>query len=248
LATHVSGLPNLVDNDTGQPVTGVGIACADEQAWDAVWHRVQTMPIEFDPGQQTSYNQTNYALLGKVINKISGKPFTQFIKERQLDPVGMSGTRYGDDSAIVPHRARSYSNLDSGNGAPADERATLTAQYVRFAPFLLTAAGLNSSAHDLARWIIALQEGQLLNKFSLTTLWTPSILSGGKAGTWGLGWPIVARKKHMSYMPQGGAKAAIAVYPEDDLAIVILTNLQGSMPERFIDRVAAYYIPDFPPA
>jgi len=107
---------------------------------------------------------------------------------------------------------------------------------------------LNSSAHDLARWIIALQEGQLLNESSLTTLWTPSILSGGKAGTWGLGWPIVARKKHMSYMPQGGAKAAIAVYPEDDLAIVILTNLQGSMPERFIDRVAAYYIPDFPPA
>jgi CubicO group peptidase (beta-lactamase class C family) len=46
-------------------------------------------------------------------------------------------------------------------------------------------------------------------------------------------------------VPFGGAKAAFAVYPQDDVAIVILTNLQGSMPERFIDRVAAYYIPGF---
>jgi uncharacterized membrane protein YgcG len=39
--------------------------------------------------------------------------------------------------------------------------------------------------------------------------------------------------------------AALAMYPEHDVAVVILRNLQGSMPERFIDRVAAYYIPVF---
>jgi hypothetical protein len=66
------------------------------------------------------------------------------------------------------------------------------------------------------------------------------------SGTWGLGWPIFARPKHTSYVPFGGAKAAFAVYRKDDVAAVILTNLQGSMPERFIDRVAAYYIPGFP--
>jgi len=53
-------------------------------------------------------------------------------------------------------------------------------------------------------------------------LWTPSILNDGKNGTWGLGWPIFARSKHTSYVPSGGAKAAFAVYPEDDVAVVIL--------------------------
>lgn len=243
LATHISGLPNLVDNDTGQPITGVPIACADEPAWHAVWDKVQTLPMEFSPGEQTRYNQTNYALLGRLIDEISGVPFTLFIKERQLDVVGMSGTRYGDDSEVVPHRARAYSMLDARGG----QATKLTERYVRFAPFLLTAAGLNSTARDLAHWIIALQQGRLLKKSSLEALWTPSILRDGKPGTWGLGWPIVAREKHTSYMPYGGAKAAIAVYPEDDVAVVILTNLQGSMPERFIDRVAAYYIADFRP-
>jgi CubicO group peptidase (beta-lactamase class C family) len=245
LATHISGLPNLVNNDTGQLVTGVQIACATLADWDAAWAKAQTMPMESVPGERYSYNQTNYVLLGQVIDKVSGEPFTQFIKERQLDLVGMPSTIYGDDSAVITHRARGYSNIRFSSNGESERNATLTEPYVKFAPFLLTAVGLNSSARELARWIVALQQGRLLaQKSSLTTLWTSSTLNDGKPGTWGLGWPIFARRKHTSYVPFGGAKAAFAVYPEDDLAVVILTNLQGSMPERFIDRVAAYYIPD----
>lgn len=244
LATHISGLPNFVNNDTGQLITGVGIACADEADWDAAWKRVQTMPIEFAAGRRYSYNQTNYVLLGKVIDKLSGQPFTQFIKEHQLDLVGMPGTVFGDSSTVVPNRARGYSNIQFNKNGQMERVAKLSEPYGRFAPFLLTAAGLNSNAQDLARWITALQQERLLKeKASLTALWTPSTLNDGKKGTWGLGWPIFARQKHTSYVPFGGAMAAFAVYPEDDVAIVILTNLQGSMPERFIDRVAAYYIP-----
>jgi hypothetical protein len=52
--------------------------------------------------------------------------------------------------------------------------------------------------------------------------------------------------KAYTYSKSSPAKAAFAAYPEDDVAVVILTNLQSSMPERSIDRVAAYYIPGFP--
>jgi len=182
-----------------------------------------------------------------VIDKLSGQPFTQFIKEHQLDSVGMRSTVYADDSEVVPHRARSYSNIRFTKDGQMEHTPKLTEQYVRFPPQFLTAAGLTTNAEDLAHWIIALERHRLLKEeSSLTTLWTPSILKDGNKGTWGLGWPIFARAKHTSYVPFGGAKAAFAVYPEDDVAVVILTNLQGSMPERFIDRVAAYYIPGFP--
>jgi len=247
LATHISGLPNVVNNDTGELITGVQIASAGESDVDAAWSKVQTLPIESSPGEKYSYNQTNYILLGKVIDKLSGEPFTQFIKERQLDSVGMPSTVYADDSDVVPHRARSYSNIRYSKDGQMERTSNLTEQYVRYPPQFLTAAGLTTNAEDLARWIIALEQHRLLKEASsLATLWTPSILNDGENGTWGLGWPIFARPKHTSYVPFGGAKASFAMYPEDDVAVVILTNLQGSMPERFIDRVAGYYIPGFP--
>ncbi len=246
LATHISGLPNIVNNDTGVLVTGVQIASMNESDVDAAWNKVQTLPIEFTPGEKYSYNQTNYILLGKVIDKLSGEPFTQFIKEHQLLPAAMRSTVYADDSEIVPHRARSYSDIHFDKDGQMEHTPNLTEQYVRFPPQFLTAAGLTTNAEDIAHWIIALEQHRLLNESSLATLWTPSILNDGKKGTWGLGWPIFTRPKHTSYVPFGGAKAAFAIYPQDDVAVVILTNLQGSMPERFIDRVAAYYIPGFP--
>jgi CubicO group peptidase (beta-lactamase class C family) len=242
LATHISGLPNIVNNDTGELVTGVQIASVGEGDVDAAWSKVQTLPIEFPAGEKYSYNQTNYILLGEVIDKLSGEPFTQFIKQQQLDSVGMPSTVYADDSAVVPHRARSYSNIRYSKDGQMEHTPNLTEQYVRFPPQFLTAAGLTTNAEDLAHWIIALEQYRLLKKeSSLATLWTPSILNDGKNGSWGLGWPIFARPQHTSYVPFGGAKAAFAVYPEDDVAVVILTNLQGSMPERFVDRVAGYY-------
>jgi len=247
LATHISGLPNVVNNDTGELVTGVQIASAGERDVDAAWNKVQTLPIELSPGEKYGYNQTNYILLGKVIDKLSGQPFAEFIKEHQLYSVGMPSTVYADDSEVVPHRARSCSNIRFTKDGQMEHTPNLTEQYVRFPPQFLTAAGLTTNAEDLAHWIIALEQHRLLKEeSSLETLWTPSILNDGKKGTWGLGWPIFARPKHTSYVPFGGAKAAFAMYPEDDVAVVILTNLQGSMPERFIDRVAAYYIPGFP--
>lgn len=247
LATHISGLPNIVNNDTGELVTGVQISSVGESDVDAAWNKVRTLPIEFAPGEKYSYNQTNYILLGKVIDKLSGEPFTQFIKEHQLDSVGMRSTVYADDSEVVAHRARSYSNIRYSKDGQMEHTANLTEQYVRFPPQFLTAAGLTTNAQDLAHWIIALEQHRLLKEeSSLVTLWTASVLNDGKKGTWGLGWPIFGRPKHSSYVPFGGAKAAFAVYPEDGVAVVILTNLQGSMPERFIDRVAGYYIAGFP--
>jgi CubicO group peptidase (beta-lactamase class C family) len=211
LATHISGLPNVVNNDTGELVTGVQIASAGESDVDAAWNKVQTLPIEFSPGEKYSYNQTNYILLGKVIDKLSGQPFTQFIREHQLDSVDMRSTVYADDSEVVPHRARSYSNIRFSKDGQMEHTPSLTEQYVRFPPQFLTAAGLTTNAEDLAHWIIALEQHRLLKEeSSLAELWTPSILK------------------------------------QDNVAVVILTNLQGSMPERFIDRVAAYYIPGFP--
>jgi tetratricopeptide (TPR) repeat protein len=111
---------------------------------------------------------------------------------------------------------------------------------------------MSSTAEELARWIIALQRNQLLAaKSSLATLWTPGQLNDGSTvefnsllNGFALGWLTVIRPEHRAFAAAGGARSALFVYPDDDLAVVILTNRRGASPESFIDEVAGYYIPD----
>ncbi|MEO7966140.1 MAG: hypothetical protein ABIT38_19730 [Gemmatimonadaceae bacterium] len=56
-----------------------------------------------------------------------------------------------------------------------------------------------------------------------------------------LGFPAVVRTVHPAIAALGGARSAFFVYPEDDLIVIVLTNLQGSFPETMIDGVAKYF-------
>jgi tetratricopeptide (TPR) repeat protein len=120
----------------------------------------------------------------------------------------------------------------------------LVHDYAEFPEFRRTASGLNSTAEDLARWLIALQQGKLLRtKSALDTLWTAGTFNDGSPTQWALGWVTKPRPRHRAVIATGGSRAAIFVYPEDDLAVVVLTNLAGSFPEEFVDELAGFYNP-----
>lgn len=242
LLTHTSGIPNILDNETG------GLIANGEEA---AWNKVTSMPMEFPPGEKFSYCQTNYMLIGRIIDKLSGEPFTQFVAEKQLKIVGMPNTVYGDGHKVIPRGVRDYSpaaNL-KWDASPLTRYENL---FVDFSPALLTAAGMNSTAEDMARWVIALQAGRLFNdKSSLDVLWAPGRLTDGSTqgfshflNGYALGWPVVIRPKHRAMAAVGGGHAAVFVYPEDDLTVILLTNLKRASPEDFIDEVAGYYIPE----
>ena len=94
----------------------------------------------------------------------------------------------------------------------------------------------------MAHWLIALQRGKLLkNKSSPTTLWTARMLNDGNRGPWGIGGWVFGRPEHPVFFSVGAAKSAFAVYPNDDLAVVVLTNLSADMWLPFVDGIAAYY-------
>jgi CubicO group peptidase (beta-lactamase class C family) len=240
LLTHVSGLPNIVTNDNN------GKLIADRQ--DSAWARVQRMPMEFPTGEQYHYNQTNFVLLGKIIDKLRGKPFAQVFKERQFDPSGMLKTGFGDSRDIITDKAPSYRYYSSLDGTDLGSEK-LCNVYEEFSTFRRTASGMNSTAKDLANWIIALQQMKLLKSTTtLGLLWTPGTFNNGSPAPWALGWQINDRAKHPAVYATGGARSAFFIYPEDDLAVIILTNLVLSNPEQFMDAIAGYYIPDLRPA
>lgn len=241
LLTHNSGLPKILDNNTGKLVG---------ETDSAAWANVRAMPLEFKPGERFSYNQTNYVLIGKIINKLAGKDFTQFIKEKQLDVVNMPQTSFFDSHDVVRHSASvySYSTFINNVRYRTDKPQNV---FYEFPSFIRTTVGLNSTAREIARWIIALQRGQLLKtKAGLQALWSPGILNNGQTAGfsrmfngYALGWPAIIRPEHRAMAPIGAGASAVFVYPDDNLSVIILSNLQGANPEEFADEVAGFFIP-----
>ena len=236
--SHTSGLPNILYGDTIQLI-------ADNQP-EAAWQLVQTLPLQFPANSQFSYNQTGYVILGKIIDKLAKKPFTDFITEQQLQPANMAISKaagFGHLQSVIANQARQYRYNRAGD---------LYVIQAAFAPYLRTAAGLNSTAQELAHYLIALQQGKLFKqKESLAALWQPTVLNNGKTAGfnrlengYALGWQVIDRKHHPAISASGGNANTLIIYPEDDLAIVVLTNLVGSLPIQFVDEIAGTFFPE----
>lgn len=240
--THTSGLPDILDAE--EQVMGHN----DERE---AMEKVKSSPIVFKPGERFEYNQTGYVLLGQIITKLSGMHFTKFIEEKQFKAAHMSLTRFGDSYDVIPHYAGAYT-MTRQVGHDFVRNSSPGVGYMQFPLFFRTAAGIQSTATDLGSWLIALKSGMLLKqKSSLETMFTPAILNNGKIGGfnkltngYALGWPTVSRAEHPAVAPVGGGRSALFLYLKDDLAIVVLTNLMGANPDRFIDEIGGYYIPD----
>ena len=236
LLSHTSGIPDIVDEEESVLISGNA---------STAWKMVQALPMDFNPGDQFRYNQTNYLLLGRIIDTLSGMPFTEFITKEQLLKAGMMKTirsGFGATKDIVPHAAAGYTYR---NGKLAN-------MFFSFPPFLQTAAGMSSTAKEMADWIIALQNRQFIkDKSNMDALSTPALLNNGKTGGfnsllngYAAGWPVIIRTEHPAVAPVGGGQSAVFVYPNDNLSIIVLTNLAGGSPDAFIDELAGLFIPD----
>ncbi len=231
LLTHTSGIPDIIDSNGTLLV---------EDNFDASLAKVVTLPMEFKPGSRFSYNGTNYIIIGKIIDKLSGQSFFNYIKERQFKPVGMTNADWGDFYDIVPKKAKSYTFNRFGDGK-------FNNVYEAFPAPLRTAAGINTTAQEIAQWVIALQSGKFIQKSNLKTLWKSEVKTTGfnnLLNGYAIGFPTIERPEHPAVGGIGGGRSAFLIYPDDDLAIVILTNRLGASPETFIDEVAGFYIPE----
>lgn len=241
LFSHISGLPNSID------LAENFLGDSEESSWE----KVKTLPMEFKTGDRFRYNQTGYIIIGRIINKVSGIHFTKFIEEYQFKAAGMKQTRFGDSNDIITNAAGAYTTQIAVGGKWVTTNE-LKNNFFKFPEYFRTCAGIVSTSGEIAKWIIALQNGSLLKEKSrLDLLWQPAILNNGKTrgfnklvNGYAMGWPIVNREEHPAAAPIGGMRCAFFVYPKDDISIVVLTNFQGANPEFFIDEIAGFYIPE----
>jgi CubicO group peptidase (beta-lactamase class C family) len=221
LLSHTSGLSEY---ETGERTGPKGpFYMRLDFTEDELVSKIEALPIEWAPGEKWAYRNTNYVLLGVLIHKLTGKPYYEFLGERIFKPLGMTSTRLISERDIIPNRAAGY-ELDNGQ---------LKNQEWVSPTFNSTADGtLYFNVLDLAKWDAALYGTQLLKQSSLDRIWTVYPLNDGKPNPAGYGfaWMIGKQNDHKR-IEHGGAwqgfTCVISRYPDDNLAVVVLTNLEA---------------------
>ena len=147
LLAHESGIPELLSS-TNSFTRLVRVDRTPKEAAELVADR----PLAFAPGSAYAYSNTNYILLGRLIETVSGQPYDAYVAQHILAPAGMTRTGYFDPGAILPRAATGY--LVEGGVARSMFYISPTVTYA--------AGNLYSTAGDLLAFDRALHEGNLL--------------------------------------------------------------------------------------
>lgn len=211
LLQHTSGLIDYEDliSDT------VTVQVKDKDVLDLI---MQTDSTYFQPGSQHRYSNTGYALLALTVEKISDKPFRDFLKDNIFQPLGMDNTiAFENNINEVKNRAYGYNIKDN---------------FIEFTDQSITSAvlgdgGIYSSLNDLYKWDKALYTGKLIDKKYLAESWTRGITTIGVDFPYGYGWRLEKYHNTEAVYHTGstrGFRNIIYRVPEKNFTIIILTN------------------------
>jgi CubicO group peptidase (beta-lactamase class C family) len=241
LLDHTSGIHNFTEGPVIDKISATG-ATVKELVADIA---SQSPLYDFEPGKDWWYSNSNYALLGAVIEKVSGKTWGEFMKAEIFDKLGMADTAADNARDVVPGRASGYSLIDGGPGK--FRNADFTDMSVPYA-----AGALRSTAEDMVKWNAGLFGGKLLNPESLKEMLAPGLLRNGAETQTAIAWPGgKAFPPPAGYVPGpyafglehhsangrrvighdgsiAGFDAVMETYVDEGLTIVILTNTNGA--------------------
>ncbi|HEY6910842.1 MAG TPA: serine hydrolase domain-containing protein [Myxococcales bacterium] len=241
LLDHTSGIHDFTDSPVIDRISTSG-ATVQELIADIAG---QSPLYDFEPGKGWWYSNSNYALLGAVVEKVSGQTWGAFMKSEIFEKLGMTRTAADDARDVVPGRASGYSLI---GGVPGKFRnAAFTDMSVPYA-----AGALRSTVKDMARWNAGLFGGKLLKQQSLQEMLAPGRLRDGAENQTAIAWPGgKAFPPPAGYVPGSyafgldhhsrngrriighdgsiaGFDATMQTYVDEGLTVIVLTNTNGA--------------------
>jgi len=227
LLSHTSGLKSYTGLD--------GFALTRHLTQEQFIHEIAQQPMEFQPGESWKYCNTGFNLLGFIIENVSGTNYWAFLRARILQPLGMNATTDRRPGIIITNRASGY---EQTNHIHVNRDYDLTDVFA--------AGALVSTVGDLAKWNAALDCDSPLTAASKELMWTPGRLNNGKPTKYGLGWFIEPLNGHRN-IGHGGAtsgfSASIQRFPDDHLAVIILSNTDEQIATTLAKEAATFYFP-----
>ena len=225
--SHTSGLPSLIDPQTGDLRGG--------STMEAAWRAVQQKPLQDTTTTTWRYNQTGFEIVRRIIETVTGQSWETVAQERLFAPAGMRNSFFvGQPAPDSTRLATPYrENYEAFDFADAYEY------------YIPTAAGLFSTTGDLARFAQALSSGQLLGAEARERMWTSVPFEETTIDAvegYGIGWTVDEQDGHRRVWHSGGGKAALMHYPDDNLTVILLTNRAGFDVFTPTTEIAALYL------
>ena len=219
LLTHTSGIPDFTSLPDYRKIERF------PQTPEQIIALFRDKPLDFPPGTKWAYSNSNYIVLGYLLEKISGEPYAKFVQENIFGPLGMKDSGYDSNAAIIPDRASGYTPGPDG---------LRNAGYINMTvPF--AAGGLYSTTDDLLRWEQGLFGGKVLSAASLKEMTTPF----RHDYAFGLGVRTVNGRQLIQH--GGGIEGfntELDYYPADQLTVVVLSNVNGVAPGEIATYLA----------
>ena len=228
LGQHVSGYRDYY------PLDFVDQEMLKPQSAESIIAEYAKRPLDFDPGTRWSYSNTNFLILGKVVEKVSGQPFGDFLTQRFFTPLGMSNTRF--DPARGDHRmAIGYTSFALSAPIPATPEG---------AGWAGAAGAIWSTPTDLLAWDLSLLDRKVLTEDSYRTLTTARRLADGRSTGYGCG-ESVSDQGDAVVIRHGGAVSGFLAQntfiPATRSAVVLLTNSDyaplGDIDRAIVERL-----------
>jgi D-alanyl-D-alanine carboxypeptidase len=198
-------------------------------------------PLDFAPGEQWSYSNSNYVLLALIVQKVTGKTWDRFLGDRVFAPLGMTATRRDGRADVIKRRASLYEWRDD---------ALVNCRLLNSTLLDNGDGGLLSSVLDVAKFDAALVPGGLLTRESLEQTWTPVAFGGRALKHYGFGWYLNELGGQRVVLHGGGrpgTSAQITRFLDAKVTVIVLMNRSGVNAEEVAHEVARLYIEGLPP-
>jgi len=222
LLTHTSGLADF----TNFPQLGDWIRNGVAEA--TVLNAVSQMPLQFPPGSQYSYSNSNFFALGTIIERLTSQSYADDLNQYIFQPLGLTSTYY--ELPPADQSATGYTNNGSGL-MPA-------IIWDRSAAF--AAGALSTNVYDLVAWDKALINGRVVSPASFKAMTTSNGFNIPGGGSYGFGlalWTFENRPIIWHNGQIGGFTAETAVILDSGFAIVVLTNDQDADPDSIVLKI-----------
>lgn len=234
---HSSGIYNYIQNLEFQTASLNDLL--KEWKADDLLKYAYNKSAYFHPDDDVTYSNTNYILLGLLIEKIEGKPLYQVFDEKLFNPLGLIATQFAGKNPVPDGIVRGYIDLYSN-------LQVIESTYNSGWDYYTADGGLISNPYDMNVFFRALMNGQIINANSLNemlTFKTPKTIDPDFFPIdYGLGIFKIETQKGIAYMHSGdaiGYYANMLFFPDDSTTVVYAVNSNYGKIDQFVSTKSA---------
>jgi len=191
-------------------------------------------PVDFKPGEQFSYNNSGYVVLGYIIEFVSENTYKDFIETNIFKKLDMNNSRYASDREIVKHRAYGYHN-----------RGEYTNKMYVSLSIPYASGSLMSTVDDMLKWQKAINNNVLVSQNTIDKVFTKYTLNNGEQFNYGYGWHLkdiddIPTREHGGSI--FGFKSMAVYVPSLDIYVIGFSNCDCNSPTHVTKDITALAI------